>query len=35
MQSLEKYRIEFSQAETTEELRAKLADFYAQRTVKT
>jgi len=33
MQSLEKYKIEFSQAETTEELRAKLADFYAQRTV--
>jgi NAD(P)-dependent dehydrogenase (short-subunit alcohol dehydrogenase family) len=33
MQSLEKYKLEFSQAETTEELRAKLADFYAQRTV--
>jgi rhamnose utilization protein RhaD (predicted bifunctional aldolase and dehydrogenase)/NAD(P)-dependent dehydrogenase (short-subunit alcohol dehydrogenase family) len=33
MQSLQKYKIEFSEAETTEELRGKLADFYAQRTL--
>ena len=33
MQSLQKYEIEFSDTETTEELRAKLADFYAQRTL--
>ena len=33
MQSLEKYKIEFSESETTEELRGKLADFYAQRTL--
>src|SRR5262252_4596924 len=33
MQSLQKYKIEFSDAETTEELRGKLADFYAQRTL--
>jgi rhamnose utilization protein RhaD (predicted bifunctional aldolase and dehydrogenase)/NAD(P)-dependent dehydrogenase (short-subunit alcohol dehydrogenase family) len=33
MQSLEKYKIEFSQSETTEQLRGKLADFYAQRTL--
>jgi NAD(P)-dependent dehydrogenase (short-subunit alcohol dehydrogenase family) len=33
MQSLEKYKIEFSEDETTEELRGKLADFYAQRTL--
>ena len=33
MQSLTKYKIEFSEAETTEELRTKLADFYAQRTL--
>ena len=33
MQSLKKYGIEFSDAETTEDLRAKLADFYAQRTL--
>jgi rhamnulose-1-phosphate aldolase/alcohol dehydrogenase len=33
MQSLEKYKIEFSETETTEELRGKLADFYAQRTL--
>src|SRR5579872_2268044 len=33
MQSLQKYKIEFSDTETTEELRAKLADFYAQRTL--
>jgi rhamnose utilization protein RhaD (predicted bifunctional aldolase and dehydrogenase)/NAD(P)-dependent dehydrogenase (short-subunit alcohol dehydrogenase family) len=32
-QSLQKYKIEFSETETTEELRAKLADFYAQRTL--
>ncbi|HZP16872.1 MAG TPA: bifunctional rhamnulose-1-phosphate aldolase/short-chain dehydrogenase [Terriglobales bacterium] len=33
MQSLEKYRIAYSEAETTEELRARLADFYARRTL--
>jgi NAD(P)-dependent dehydrogenase (short-subunit alcohol dehydrogenase family) len=33
MQSLQKYRIEFSETESTEDLRAKLADFYAQRTL--
>ena len=33
MQSLEKYKIEFAQTETTEDLRGKLADFYAQRTL--
>jgi rhamnose utilization protein RhaD (predicted bifunctional aldolase and dehydrogenase)/NAD(P)-dependent dehydrogenase (short-subunit alcohol dehydrogenase family) len=33
MQSLEKYKIEFSESESTEGLRAKLADFYAQRTL--
>ena len=33
MQSLEKYKIEFSDSDTTEELRGKLADFYAQRTL--
>ena len=33
MQSLKKYKIEFSETETTEELRGKLADFYAQRTL--
>jgi rhamnose utilization protein RhaD (predicted bifunctional aldolase and dehydrogenase)/NAD(P)-dependent dehydrogenase (short-subunit alcohol dehydrogenase family) len=33
MQSLQKYKIEFSESETTEELRSKLADFYAQRTL--
>jgi NAD(P)-dependent dehydrogenase (short-subunit alcohol dehydrogenase family) len=31
--SLEKYGIPFEQTETTETLRAKLADFYAQRTI--
>ncbi len=31
--SLEKYKIEFSASETTEALRAKLAEFYAQRTL--
>jgi NAD(P)-dependent dehydrogenase (short-subunit alcohol dehydrogenase family) len=33
MQSLQRYKIEFSETETTEELRGKLADFYAQRTL--
>jgi rhamnose utilization protein RhaD (predicted bifunctional aldolase and dehydrogenase) len=33
MQSLEKYKITFSDSESTEELRTKLADFYAQRTL--
>jgi len=33
IQSLQKYKIEFSDSESTEELRAKLADFYAQRTL--
>ena len=33
MSSLEKYRIVFDDAETTESLRAKLADFYARRTI--
>jgi len=33
IQSLEKYSIHFSQSESTEELRNKLADFYAQRTL--
>ncbi len=33
MQSLTKYKIEFSESETTEQLREKLADFYAQRTL--
>ena len=33
MQSLQKYKIEFSQSESTDELRSKLADFYAQRTL--
>jgi rhamnulose-1-phosphate aldolase/alcohol dehydrogenase len=33
IQSLQKYRIEFSESENTEELRRKLADFYAQRTI--
>ncbi len=31
--SLQKYRIEFSESETTEELRTKLAEFYALRTL--
>jgi rhamnose utilization protein RhaD (predicted bifunctional aldolase and dehydrogenase)/NAD(P)-dependent dehydrogenase (short-subunit alcohol dehydrogenase family) len=31
--SLEKYKIEFSESESTEELRSKLANFYAQRTL--
>ena len=33
MQSLRKYNIAFSESESTEELRDKLADFYAQRTL--
>ncbi len=33
IQSLEKYKISFSETESTEELRDKLADFYAQRTL--
>jgi len=33
MQSLAKYKIAFSESETTEELRDKLANFYAQRTL--
>ena len=33
MHSLRKYKISFSESESTEELRTKLADFYAQRTL--
>ena len=33
IQSLQKYKISFSEPESTEELRSKLADFYAQRTL--
>jgi rhamnose utilization protein RhaD (predicted bifunctional aldolase and dehydrogenase)/NAD(P)-dependent dehydrogenase (short-subunit alcohol dehydrogenase family) len=33
IQSLQKYTIAFSESESTEELRSKLADFYAQRTL--
>jgi NAD(P)-dependent dehydrogenase (short-subunit alcohol dehydrogenase family) len=33
IQSLGKYKITFSENESTEELRDKLADFYAQRTL--
>ena len=33
IQSLEKYKITFKDSESTEELRAKLADSYAQRTL--
>jgi rhamnose utilization protein RhaD (predicted bifunctional aldolase and dehydrogenase)/NAD(P)-dependent dehydrogenase (short-subunit alcohol dehydrogenase family) len=33
IQSLQKYKISFSEDETTEELRNKLADYYAQRTL--
>jgi NAD(P)-dependent dehydrogenase (short-subunit alcohol dehydrogenase family) len=33
IQSLQKYRIDFTESESTEEMRAKLADFYAQRTL--
>ena len=33
MHSLRKYKVTFSESETTEELRSKLAEFYAQRTL--
>jgi rhamnose utilization protein RhaD (predicted bifunctional aldolase and dehydrogenase)/NAD(P)-dependent dehydrogenase (short-subunit alcohol dehydrogenase family) len=33
IQSLQKYKIEFSESDSTEVLRSKLADFYAQRTL--
>jgi NAD(P)-dependent dehydrogenase (short-subunit alcohol dehydrogenase family) len=33
IQSLQKYTISFSESESTELLRDKLADFYAQRTL--
>jgi rhamnose utilization protein RhaD (predicted bifunctional aldolase and dehydrogenase)/NAD(P)-dependent dehydrogenase (short-subunit alcohol dehydrogenase family) len=33
IQSLEKYKIAFTDSESTEELRTRLADFYAQRTL--
>src|SRR5882724_6451105 len=33
IQSLEKYKIAFTDSESTEELRTKLADYYAQRTL--
>jgi NAD(P)-dependent dehydrogenase (short-subunit alcohol dehydrogenase family) len=33
MQSLQKYKIDFTDSNSTEELRAKLAEFYAQRTL--
>ncbi|MFZ0481211.1 MAG: SDR family oxidoreductase, partial [Terriglobales bacterium] len=33
MQSLQKYKIDYSETESTGELRGKLADFYAQRTL--
>jgi len=33
MQSLQKYKIEHSESDSTEELRSKLAEFYAQRTL--
>ncbi|MGA7930905.1 MAG: bifunctional rhamnulose-1-phosphate aldolase/short-chain dehydrogenase [Candidatus Sulfotelmatobacter sp.] len=33
IQSLQKYKIDFTESESTEGLRAKLADFYAQRTL--
>ncbi|HZR65698.1 MAG TPA: bifunctional rhamnulose-1-phosphate aldolase/short-chain dehydrogenase [Terriglobales bacterium] len=33
MQSLDKYKISFSENESTEELRSKLAEFYARRTL--
>src|SRR5215831_4734518 len=33
MQSLQKYKIEYSESDSTEDLRGKLADFYAQRTL--
>jgi len=33
IQSLEKYKIAFQHSDSTEELRARLADFYSQRTL--
>jgi len=33
MHSLQKYKIAFAESESTEDLRSKLADFYAQRTL--
>src|ERR1700747_149974 len=33
MQSLEKYKIAFAESESTDDLRTKLANFYAQRTL--
>jgi NAD(P)-dependent dehydrogenase (short-subunit alcohol dehydrogenase family) len=33
IQSLQKYKIEFAESESTEDLRSKLANFYAQRTL--
>ena len=33
VQSLQKYKIDFADSESTEELRARLANFYAQRTL--
>jgi rhamnose utilization protein RhaD (predicted bifunctional aldolase and dehydrogenase)/NAD(P)-dependent dehydrogenase (short-subunit alcohol dehydrogenase family) len=33
IQSLQKYKIDFSESESTEDLRSKLADYYAQRTL--
>ena len=33
IQSLQKYKIAFEESESTEDLRSKLADFYAQRTL--
>jgi rhamnose utilization protein RhaD (predicted bifunctional aldolase and dehydrogenase)/NAD(P)-dependent dehydrogenase (short-subunit alcohol dehydrogenase family) len=33
IQSLRKYKIDFTDSESTEDLRSKLADFYAQRTL--
>jgi hypothetical protein len=33
MHSLKKYNISFSESESTEDLRAKLGDYYAQRTL--
>ena len=33
IQSLQKYKISFSESESTEDLRGKLAEFYAQRTL--
>jgi NAD(P)-dependent dehydrogenase (short-subunit alcohol dehydrogenase family) len=33
IQSLQKYKIQYSETEETEELRSKLANYYAQRTL--